>query len=277
MQDIKSMFMIEIIAYSFLIMLASLVGVFSIWKRASALIEKNMRFLVSFSAGVLIVVSYKLADEAMTHAESATNGLIWIFAGAIGVLLLFKILPSFHHHHDECEEKNSERHSKIEAGRIMISDGIHNIGDGILLASSFAIGSSVGIATALGILVHEIMQEISEFFVLRQAGYSTRKALGLNFLVSSTILFGSLGSFFLLEQFEMLEIPLLGLAAGSFLLVVFHDLIPSSISSSSHKIHYLKHIAWFCIGIIAMIGTNMITANTHNHELKHDEIHEEKK
>jgi zinc and cadmium transporter len=259
--------MIEIILSSFFIMLASLVGVISVWKNFGAFVERNLIFLVSFSAGVFLVLAYQLSYETIEHSETLEDGIIWIFVGAFVIWLLFKLLPGFHHHHDQGEEEHA--HSRIDARKILLSDGLHNIGDGILLAAAFAVNTSLGFLTALSIFIHELVQEVSEFFVLKEAGYSTKKALALNFLVSSTILIGALGSFFLLENFEIFEVPLLGIAAGAFLIVVFHDLIPHSVRTSHHTKRYIKHLTWFLIGVLMMIMLN--TFVSHGHEIHDDE------
>ncbi|MEZ4114184.1 MAG: ZIP family metal transporter [Candidatus Paceibacterota bacterium] len=138
----------------------------------------------------------------------------FVLAGVLGVVLLFRVLPGFHHHHDE--EHEGEPHSHIDARKIVFSDAVHNIGDGVLLASSFAVNLQVGIVVTLSILVHEAIQEISEFFVLRQAGYSVKKALRLNFLASATVLIGSIGGFFLLENFGTTRSSAFGCFCGSF-------------------------------------------------------------
>ena len=188
-----------ILIASFVIMLASLIGVFSVWKRAGHFVEKNLAFLVSFSAGVFLVVSYNLSFEVIEHANAVSSGLFWIAVGAVGILVLFRMLPHFHHHHDESEEESS--HSRIDIRRILIGDSLHNVGDCILLTSAFVISPVIGLIAMVSIFVHELVQEVSEFFVLRQAGFSARKALALNFLVSATILIGSLGGYILLEAF----------------------------------------------------------------------------
>ena len=249
--------MIEILLYSVLIMLASLVGVFSVWRRAGRAIERNLNLLVSFSAGVFIVIAYQLGIEVVEHSATLGSGLVWIVIGLLAVWLLFKFLPSSHHHHDEASETHP--HSRLDARRIMASDALHNLGDGILLATSFAVSSSLGMLTALSIFVHELVQEISEFFVLRQAGYSTKSALILNFAISATVLLGALGGFFLLESLETLEVPLLGLASGAFLVVVFHDLIPHSVRSSKRENLYWRHLLWFLIGAVLMFAVSIFT------------------
>ncbi|MEX2013742.1 MAG: ZIP family metal transporter [Parcubacteria group bacterium] len=251
--------MIEILSYSVLIMLASLVGVFSVWRKAGRIIERNLSVLVSFSAGVFIVIAYELGVEVVEHSQTPGSGLAWIIFGAFAIWLLFKFLPTAHHHHDDALETRS--HSRLDARRILTSDALHNLADGLLLAASFAVSSFLGMLAALSIFIHELVQEMSEFFVLRQAGYSTRAALLLNFGISTTILFGALGGFFLLESFEILEVPLLGLASGAFLVVVFHDLIPHSVRASHHKNLYWRHAIWFLIGAALMFAVNMLAGH----------------
>jgi zinc transporter ZupT len=125
----------------------------------------------------------------------------------------------------------------------------------------------------IGIFVHEIIQETSEFFVLKEAGFSTKKALLVNLLVSSTILIGSVGSYFLIQTFESIESILLALAAGSFLIVVIYDLIPHSIRTSSNRTHYIKHLFFFMLGILIMFGINTATSGSHSHDHGESENH----
>ncbi|MEX1013553.1 MAG: ZIP family metal transporter [Candidatus Paceibacterota bacterium] len=267
--------MLQILLFSVLVMIASLSGVFVVWKKVGKVIERNLRFLVSLSAGVFLVIAFQLSRETIEHASNLNIGLLWILAGTFLIFLLFKFLPGFHHHHDEKDE--NKKHSKIDARRILLSDGIHNIGDGFLLTVSFMVNPAFGMLTTISIFIHEFVQEISEFFVLRQAGYSIKKSLLINFAVSSTLLIGSIGGYFLLDLFEILEVPLLGIAAGSFLVVVFLDLIPHSIRESETKTHYLKHIGWFLIGALLMIAVNNLTVHSHEvgvHEDDHGHSHE---
>jgi len=251
------------------VMIASLVGVIFVWGRIGNFIQRNLCYLVSFSAGVFLIVALQLSLEVFEESQSLTS-LLWVIGGAIGIYLLFKLLPQFHHHHSK-HEKHDESHSTIDARRIIISDGIHNIADGILLAAAFAVSPILGLFTALSVLIHEFLQEVSEFFVLKEAGFSTQKALSVNFLTSSTILIGAIPGIFLLEQFHFLEIPLLGIAAGAFLVVVTHDLIPHSIHSSRATKTHLKHILWFILGAILMGAITLTTAHSHEGEEVHFE------
>lgn len=264
--------MTEIVLYSLLIMVASLIGVVSVWYKVGRIIEKNLGFLVSFSAGVFLVITYQLSVETLEHSSNILFGFFWIALGAFIVWGSFKFIPLFHHHHDHDEK--CEHNPKIDARRVLLGDGIHNIGDGILLTAAFVVNPALGALTAISIFIHELVQETSEFFILRQAGYSVKKALIINFMISGTILVGSVGSYFLLGIFNSLEAPLLGIAAGSFLVVVAHDLIPHSIRESDTKTHYIKHTAWFVVGFALMLLINVVTVHSHDHDHQDHDYHE---
>lgn len=247
--------MFELIGLSFLIMLASLVGVVTVWRGVGSFIERNLDYLVSFSAGVFLVFLYGLASEAVEHAASPAVGIGWIIAGALGIWIIFKLMPTAHTHvhagHDE--------HPPIDARRLIVTDGIHNMADGIFLAASYAVSPALALVAGISIFIHEALQELSEFFVLRDAGYSPRKALTINFAVSSTVLVGAIGGYFLLDTFEMLETPLLALAAGGILVVVLHDLVPHSFAHSKSRSHTARHIGWFALGAILMVLVSLIS------------------
>ena len=239
--------MTQVLLASALVMLVSLSGKLLTWRQAGPLIERHLHFLVSFAAGVMLVIAWNLSREIIEHAGSLSRGLPWIAIGAVVILVAFRYIPQFHHHHDTDEPP----HSKIDANRVLVSDGIHNIGDGVVIVVSFAASPLLGVASTLSIMVHELLQEISEFFVLREAGLSVRAALVWNLIASGTILIGAFGAYFLLERFEALEVPLLGLSVGSYLVVVFHDLIPHSIWRSERR-HLAKHALFFAAGIALM-------------------------
>ena len=242
--------MIQVLIASLLVMAVSLSGKLLTVRGLGDLIERNMHLFVSFAAGVLLLVAWSLSQEIVEHTGSFATGLPWIAIGAVGILVAFRYIPLFHHHHGT--DAHTHTHSRIDANRVLASDAIHNVGDGIVIVVSFAASPFLGLASTASIIVHEMLQEISEFFVLREAGLSVRQALVWNFAVSSTILIGALGAYFLLDQFEMLEVPLLGLSAGAYFVVVFHDLIPHSLSSITDRQHIVKHVVFFALGLALM-------------------------
>lgn len=248
---------------SLLVMAVSLVGIVATWKSLGGIIERNLHLLVSFAAGVFIILVGNLSREVIEGASTVVIGLSWILAGLIITSLTVKLIPQAHHHHEEHDEH--KHHTRIDARRMLVSDSFHNFGDGILLAASFLAGPALGIAALAGIVAHEVVQEISEFFVFRQAGYSVKRTLKVNFISSGTILIGSIGGYFLLGTFEMLEVPVLGIAAGALLTLLLQDLIPHSVIHAHKQKCLPQHIIAITLGVALMLCIFYVTAPLHSH------------
>ncbi|MFX6303998.1 ZIP family metal transporter, partial [Acinetobacter baumannii] len=65
---------------------------------------------------------------------------------------------------------------------VLVGDSLHNFADGILIAAAFLASPQVGLVTALAITAHEIPQEVGDFMVLLNAGFSRQRALFYNLL-----------------------------------------------------------------------------------------------
>lgn len=228
-------------------MLVSLSGVIVVWSGIGNWIEKRLHLFTSLAAGVFLVVATHLIRHTIHEAETFLWPLAFILLGVLVVYSLLRFVPAFHHHghDDDCD------HTFSPAG-ILFSDGLHNIGDGLLLAVSFQVSTVAGITAGVAIVIHEIVQEVSEFLVLKASGFSTIKALVYNFAVSSTILIGAVGGYIASTQAAFLRMPLLAAAAGSFLVVVGHDLLPHSAHNTKGWSDTLSHILWFVIGVVFM-------------------------
>lgn len=229
------------------IMLVSLSGVILVWTGLGTWVENNLATLTSFAAGVFFVVTIQLIRHTFQSSQSIWWPLMWILVGAITVYVIILLVPAFHHH-DHCDDCEHD----LSPSGILFGDALHNIGDGLLLAAGFQVSITAGIAAGVAIFIHEIIQEVSEFFVLKTSGFSTIKALTYNFAVSGTILIGAAGGYLAATQAAILRTPLLAVAAGSFLVVVGHDLLPHSAHHTNSWHDARLHLLWFILGIALM-------------------------
>lgn len=260
----------EPVLAAFVVMLASLSGVLFVHSTARQFLEERLSYLVSFSAGVFLVTAGALALETLELFSSWLVALGWIAAGYVLAWGLHYLLPETHHHHDgDCHRSHGG------ARKLLVGDGIHNIADGIILVPAFAVAPALGVAVTVSVLVHEALQEISEFFVLRQAGYSTRRALTLNFAVSGTILIGVLIGYLALSSLA-LEGVLLALSAGFFFHVVVHDLLPRRVQHSSDS-QLAEQLLLVALGVIAMASVQVLASGAHIHgaDTEHEHEHEQ--
>ncbi len=257
----------EILVAAIVIMMASLVGLLFTARVAQEFLSSRLSFLVSFSAGVFLVTSGALALEVFEIFDGHLwQGIGLILAGYGLAWLVETIMPESHHHHDP-HEHDGHSHNKAGARKLLIGDAIHNIGDGIILVPAFLVSPALGLAVTVSIFIHETLQEISEFFVLKQAGYSTKRALVLNFLTSSTILIGVGISYFAVASHE-LEGLLLAVAAGFFIHVVVHDLLPKRTQHESTNV-FLKHVLFVAIGLVLMAIIANALGESHSHSEEH--------
>lgn len=246
----------QILLAAGLIMSVSLIGKVFTYGVAKRFMEERLAYLVSFSAGVFLITAGALVLEVFEiFNESIMTAIGLVFFGYILAWVLQTLMPETHHHHgtdgSECG------HGTKGARKLLIGDAIHNVTDGIILVPAFMVSPAIGLAVTVSIVIHETLQEISEFFVLKQT-YSTRKALLLNFLTSSTILLGVAISYFALASHQ-LEGVLLAVSAGFFLHVVAHDLLPKRHQHESGK-EFLMHGVLVLVGLLAMyMITNYLT------------------
>lgn len=238
---------------AFAIMLASLAGVVFASRKLGDWSQNNLPFLATFSIGIFAVITWELFGEALDHGTGAVV-VLSVIGGAILVMLLSGLIRETHHHHDPHQD---HQHSHLDARKLLIGDTMHNLADGLLLVPAFLADVRIGIATAVGIFLHELVSEISEFFILREAGYTVRQALIRNFAASSTILLGVLAAA-LLSSVESLEAPLIGLSAGGFLYVILRDLVPHTMSNIRRKGRGDRHILALVVGLLVMLGINAL-------------------
>jgi zinc and cadmium transporter len=252
--------MFEIIIAGLFIMTASLSGIFFVSSFAEKFLHNKIESLVSFSAGVFIVTSASLVLEVFHITESILHTFALVTTGYLAAALLHRLLPETHHHHDEtCADTRGAR-------KIIIGDAIHNVADGIILVPAFLISGGLGAVVAVSIFIHELLQEISEFFILKRAGYSTKKALSINFLVSSTIFIGiAIG--FLVSENTILESVLLAISGGFFIHIVIHDLLPRKHIDHNHNANLLIVI----LGVLMMLGVTFALGESHEHGESHEE------
>ena len=262
---------LEIVVAAFCIMAVSLVGVLFTAKVAREFLSSRLSFLVSFSAGVFLVTSGALALEVFEiFAGHVWQGIGLILAGYGLAWFVETLMPESHHHHDP-HEHDGHSHNKAGARKLLVGDAIHNIGDVIILVPVFFVSPALGLAVTASIFIHETLQEISEFFVLKQAGYSTKRALLLNFLTSSTILVGVGISYFAVASHE-LEGVLLAVAAGFFIHVVVHDLLPRRTHHETTK-RFLQHVLLVAVGLVLMAGIASALGESHAHGDEHVDEH----
>ena len=241
------------------IIIVSLVGgILSV--TAAALFALNARAeylggLVSFAIGALLgAVFLDILPEAFKQGAD-----IAMVSGTVllGILLFFtleKVLIWRHCHHEHCEAHEPHEQTAHDHGRsgmmVIVGDAFHNFIDGIIIAAAFMVDTHLGIVTSLAIIVHEIPQEVGDFAVLLNSGYSKLRTFQLNLISSFATLVGGVLGYVALRDMQSLVPYLLALAAASLIYIAVADLIPGL-----HKRTHIRDTVQQVVLILLGVGT----------------------
>ena len=235
-----------------MVSLISLVGVFAISLREDVL-KKYIFIFMSVAVGALLGDAFiHLIPEALENSSNTTLTSTLVIIGIILFFVLEKFLH-WHHHGEDKEEVGIHPVGKL----VLLSDGVHNFLDGVIIAASFTVSVPVGIATTLAVILHEIPQEVGDFAVLLHSGYSKRRALWLNFLSAVTAILGAVVFFVFGEIAEASSAYFIPIAAGGFIYIAVADLIPELHKTMKMR-HSLFQLIAIALGILAMIALTLL-------------------
>ena len=234
-----------------IISLTSLMGVVALAINKEKL-KEILIYFISFSAGALI-------GDAFFHIipEVAGNGLSFMSSSIIiaGILCSFLMEKAIKWRH--CHLPITKNHVHSFAYMNIIGDSVHNLIDGLIIGASFLISPTIGFASSVAILFHEIPQEIGDFGVLIHGGFKVKKALLYNFLTALFAVVGAIISLAIGGFTEGLTSFLMPFAAGNFIYIACSDLIPELHKDCSIKKAMIQSIA-FILGVLILASLTLI-------------------
>ncbi len=185
--------------------------------------------LLSYAVGTLLGATYLGLLPHSIEEISAQRALPTTLIGILGFFFLEKMLrlPHIHGHSAGHSLQDSEHlESRPAATLILIGDAIHNLVDGILIATTFMVSVPLGIGTAFAVIAHEIPQELGDFVILLEGGLNPRRAYLLNFLASLTTVVGAMLTLSLQQEIRSWIPYILAISAASFTYISMVDLAP---------------------------------------------------
>jgi zinc and cadmium transporter len=145
---------------------------------------------------------------------------------------------------------------------IVVGDSFHNFTDGIIIASAFLADVNLGVVTAAAIVAHEVPQEVGDFLVLLNSGFSKAKALALNAVSSLAAVAGALLGYFALSAAEQWVPRVLALSAAGMLYVAVADLIPG-LHRRARLAETATQVLFIGLGIATLWGVHLLQSGGH--------------
>ncbi|MDR0780437.1 MAG: ZIP family metal transporter [Pseudomonadales bacterium] len=250
-------------------------GVGSVWVAALlswGVLARYTQHMLSLAAGALLATAFmRLLPEAFESGVQPHTLSVTLLAGLLFFFLLDKAELWHHgheHHHDEhhhghlAHAHGDHRHGGNWA--VLLGDGVHCFGDGVLIASAFMAELHLGAMAALAVLVHEVPHHIGDLAVLHSGSGGNRRAALLKVsLAGALTALGGVAGYVLIGQLAHWLPYLLVLATSSFIYVALADLIPQ-LQKRLNARQTAAQVLWLAVGLalVALVG-GLGPAHTH--------------
>jgi zinc and cadmium transporter len=198
--------------------------------------QEKLNLLLAFSAGSLLSAAFlNLIPEAFQHTQTSIKTLSALLLIAVLVFFLLEKLAIWRCFHPQQSVAGAKSVLQAAPWVSVAGDALHNFTDGLLIAAAFAIEPWLGVTACAAVLAHEIPQEIGDFALYRTAGWSLKKALTVNGLVSSTLVLGGILGWVITDNVQAIAPYILLVAAANFIYVSLVDLLPYLNQERDHK------------------------------------------
>ncbi|OGS45995.1 MAG: hypothetical protein A2539_06690 [Elusimicrobia bacterium RIFOXYD2_FULL_34_15] len=178
--------------------------------------------------------------------EISENVSIFVFIGFLIFYVIQNYLITIH----PCNEANCEVHRLGIMSFIGLA--IHSLLDGIAIAIGFEVSSSIGIFTAVAVILHEFPEGLITTGILMHTNLKKQKIWIYSLVVALATPFGAIVSLFLIRNLQPNILGnALSITAGSFIYLAASDLIPE-MHKSKRKINSL--ILIFGIIFVYLLG-----------------------
>jgi len=194
--------------------------------------------LLSFSAGVMAFSAMEMIGQSHPYVSDAVIA-VGVLSGLLALYASDRILPHVHARIRGHEISASKKKAAMIAGAITM----HNVPEGLAIASAFAGSVPLGWLVTLSMAI----QDIPEGFMISAplACYGVEKRRCLNFgLLSAAVEAGAaIIGYIFLSIFTPLVPFGLAFAAGAMLYVIFAELLPDAFGERQERIAALSFAA----------------------------------
>lgn len=238
------------------ILLGLLAGACSLVGGAILLIHSKaftrwMTPLIAFAAGAFLSVSFlDLLPEAVEAVDEPHPVFIAVLVGFFIFFALERFLMTYVRAHADQTEHGD--HTESLPLLIVLGDSLHNFLDGIVIALAYVANPALSLATTLAIVAHEIPQEIGDFAILLDRGWTKKRIFLVNLLSSLLSVVGVLVGLSMASFFESSLPYLLAGVGGIFVYIAASDLIPEIHHRAGHR-HFFHILIPFFFGL-SLIG-----------------------
>lgn len=219
--------------------------------------ERRAKYFVSFAAGALLAAAFfDLLTEAVTDFSDQVPAVFaWTVVGFLAFFVIEKYLLWHHHTHQHVHEVETPNLAKL----MIVGDMIHNAIDGLIIGATFLVSPALGTTTAVAVFFHELPQELGDFSIMAHTGMARKKIVLWNVVGALVSPVATIVALFVGERTVAMVLPLLGIAAGSFIYIAAADLVPQIHQERKFRAS-LGQFAMLALGILVIFAVGKFFA-----------------
>jgi ZIP family zinc transporter len=227
-------------------------------------LKKHFNSILGLAGGIMLgVVIFEVLPEIFHLSEELNlpifEGLFAIVFGVLFFHLLSFFFPLHEHGHHTHDKHNHHQHVNkglgIYGAALMIA---HSFIDGFGIGAGFLVSTSVGLAIALAVLVHNFSDGINTSSTLLHFKVGKSK---FNLIFGLGVLAPILGTItsLVIEVNETFIYYYLGIFAGSILYLAISDILPQAHADKKQKLPIYMTL----IGVAFVIVITSLSGHTH--------------
>lgn len=233
--------------------LSTLIGAFMVFFSKTK-DKKLITFALSFSAGVMITISF--TDLLPTASETLNKiygklggGFLSILFLIIGVIIAF-LIDNFIPENESIGVDTDNNSTLFRVGFVsMIALMFHNFPEGIATYISGYQDTTLGITIAMAIALHNIPEGVSIAMPIYYSTGSRKKAFLYTFISGIAEPVGAIMSYLFLKPYinDFILSVVFALVAGIMIYISFAELIPEAKSYNHNLIYIFSIILGICV------------------------------
>ena len=201
--------------------------------------------MLAFSAGVMAYSSVEMLSESHFFAGDIIV-LVGFISGLLALLVAERLFPHIHRHMGNEELTDSKKKAAIVVGTI----ALHNVPEGLAVATAFAASGPLGWFVTTSIAIQDVPEGMMISAPLAAYGISRRWSIFSGIFSGIAEAIAVIIGYAFLSSFSGLIPVALAFSAGAMIYVVFVELLPDAIKNGMERVAAFSFVSGAAIAFL---------------------------
>ena len=216
-------------------------------------------FCMALTIGLLLFLGVDTIQEGLEIVPDAPESFDGVGVLLIGFALSFLLLFYLGRGRTKSvTEQDGEKRSRLIAFSASLGIGVHNLGEGLVVGSAFALGNiSLGATLIVGFMIHNITEGLPIVAPLAKQKARVGFLVALGLLAGAPAILGTLVGGYAYSA--IWSVFFMGIGAGAIFQVVI-EIIAYTSRKSANALFSSHAVAGLLVGLVVMYSTGLVIA-----------------